>query len=90
MERGTSKKSPLCFGDLVEEERDIYDNDLEQAVCRADFFRENGLRLIRHADLLRLQTQGGKTPEWRGMTAALLTLRGRYLLCRGERVLAIF
>ncbi len=85
MEQVTSNRPAFCYDDLAQRERGVYDHDLEQTLCRADFFRERGLRLFRHADLARLRSRAtGVSAGQAGETEGL----GPYLLCRGGQALA--
>ncbi len=89
MEQGTANTAYLCFSDLVEDERDVYDRGLEQELCRADFFQKCGLRFFRHADLTRVRSPAaGATARQEKEEAREPEDLGPYLLCRGGQALA--
>jgi len=80
--------APLPFyGDLAEKS-DGCDSTLEQALCRAPFFQEKGLRLYRRPPLGNARLVPGSGPDHR-----LDPRQGRrppYLLCQGSRPLLFF
>lgn len=80
--------APLPFyGDLAEGS-DGCDSVLEQALCRAPFFREKALRLCRRAPLGNFRPAPGSGPE--GRSDPRLGRCPSYLLCQGGRPLLFF